>query len=123
MHTCCCNFFAKIFALLSKEEALRLLTNRFFNSDGSKGGKKPLDLEMNNLNFSLTMLCLSGFELCPRWVPLNKVGKRTLTCTEEMHFRASISFVEADDFFCDNVNTSMVSSACQTHANQGQNAV
>ena len=69
------------------------------------------------------MLCLSGFELYSRWVPLNKVCKRTLNCTEEMHFRALISFVEADDFLCDNVNTSMVSSACKTHANQGQNAV
>lgn len=49
------HFFAKVLALLSKEEAARLLNNRFFNSEGRRGGNKPLDLEMEHLNFLLKM--------------------------------------------------------------------
>ena len=54
-----CIFFAKVLAVLSKEEAKRLLANRFFNSEGREGGNKPLDLQMEHLNFSLKMVLKS----------------------------------------------------------------
>ena len=53
------HFFAKVLAVLSKEEAKHLLANRFFNSEGRKGGNKPLDLQMEHLNFSLKMVLKS----------------------------------------------------------------
>ena len=36
-----------------------LVHNRFFNSEGKKGGNKPLDLQMEHLNFLLTMVLKS----------------------------------------------------------------
>ena len=54
-------FFAKVLAVLSKEEAKGLLANRFFNSEGRKGENKPLDLQMEHLNVSLKMVLKSLF--------------------------------------------------------------
>lgn len=53
------HFFAKVYALLSKREAMCLVHNRFFNSEGKKGGNKPLDLQMEHLNFLLKMVLKS----------------------------------------------------------------
>jgi len=50
-----CILFAKVLAVLSEEEAKRVLANRFFNSGGKGGGDKPLDLQMEHLHFSLKM--------------------------------------------------------------------
>ena len=43
-------FLAKIYAILPKGIALKVLLNRFFNNLGKVGGNIPLDLQMENLN-------------------------------------------------------------------------
>ena len=53
------HFFAKVYALLSKREAMCLVHNTFFNSEGKKRGNKPLDLQMEHLNFLLKMVLKS----------------------------------------------------------------
>ena len=45
-----CILFAKVLAVLSKEEAKRVLAYRFFNSGGKRGGNKSLDLQMEHLH-------------------------------------------------------------------------
>lgn len=43
-------FLAKIYAILPKGIALKVLLNRFFNNLGKVGGNIPLDLQMENVN-------------------------------------------------------------------------
>ena len=47
------HFFIKFYAVLSEDEALRLLNNRFFNYVGGVGNNIPLDLHMEHLNLML----------------------------------------------------------------------
>lgn len=49
-------FFVLIRAVLSEEESLCLVVNRFINSMGKKGGNIPLDLFMEHLNLLLKRL-------------------------------------------------------------------
>ena len=49
-------FFSQTSAVLSEEESFCLMTNRFINSKGKRGGNIPLDLFMEHLNLLLKRL-------------------------------------------------------------------
>lgn len=49
-------FFVQVYAVLSEEEAVSLIVNRFVNSKGVAGGNIPLDLFMEHLNLLLKRL-------------------------------------------------------------------
>ena len=50
------HFFVKFYVVLSEDEALRLLNNRFINYVGGVGNNIPLDLHMEHLNLMLKLL-------------------------------------------------------------------
>jgi hypothetical protein len=66
------HFFVKFYAVLSQDEAYRLLTNRFINYVGGPGHNIPLDLHMEHLNLILKQLIQTcGGNLTQRTIQRN----------------------------------------------------
>ena len=66
------HFFVKFYAVLSQDEAFRLLNNRFINYTGGAGNNIPLDLHMEHLNLMLKrMMQNSGGNLTEKTIQRN----------------------------------------------------
>ena len=66
------HFFVKFYLVLSQDEALRLLNNRFINYVGGIGNNIPLDLHMEHLNLMLKQLTRNcGGHLTERTIQRN----------------------------------------------------
>lgn len=74
------HFFVKFYAVLSQDEALRLLSNRFINYVGGIGNNVPLDLHMEHLNLMLKQLTKnSGGHLTERTIQRNARSLYTIS--------------------------------------------
>jgi hypothetical protein len=69
----------KFYAVLSEDEAIRLLSNRFINYVGGVGNNIPLDLHMEHLNLMLKLLLKnSGGHLTEKTIQRNARSLHTL---------------------------------------------